>query len=354
MPDCAFGSGPRTGGHHDARRSDRVDNLKTSMLTCLALTVQLAGCGAFEGNEGLISDAEANTSIASPSGTAGAVAQKPNELTQPELAQAKVPTSGEAAASAETLVKTLVDDMKLFHDGPARTLQWIRGWGSGWEYPKHFPKPEGWLIAQPWGVITGDTSHPNAANPISPWRVSGPYTGNQAPNTRVQVRDLQLWWLKADGQWVRASNTAAPGGDAYHASWQGDVTKPADVRSEAANGGGISVRYINHGSYDEFLYHFYGSRTQVPVGYVGFASAYYARKILHDPAGVDDRAKARLMAQVAGDWWTTADARWDYFKTNGPMGYNRYKYLSNEWQLISFHSLSEAQIRANPPPIQRP
>ena len=37
--------------------------------------------------------------------------------------------------------------------------------------------------------------------------------------------------------------------------------------------------------------------------------------------------------------------------TNAPMGFNRFKYLTNDWQMISFHSLTEEQIRANPPPI---
>jgi len=137
----------------------------------------------------------------------------------------------------------------------------------------------------------------------------------------------------------------------YQASWADDVKKPADVRTEASNGGGISIRYVNYGAFDEYLYHFWGVRQQVPGDYVGFASIYFARKILHDPSSPDDRAKARLLAQAGGDWWTTLTATFDYFQSSKPMGGNRAKYLSNDWQMIAFHSLSEAQIRSNPPPI---
>jgi len=239
--------------------------------------------------------------------------------------------------------------MKLFHDGPAYTLKYLPGWGTGKNMPEAYSKPDGWTTSGAWGVITAD--YPVDFH--APWRVPGPYTGNQAPNTRVQVRDIQIWWLLSDGRWVLGAYNAAPGGDSYHASWRGDVNIAADVRDESSNGGGISARFVNYGPvYGEFLYHFYSSPAQVPSNYVGFATAFFARKILHDPRGPDDRAQARLLVDGAGDWWVAPGVKWDNFKTNAPMGYNRFKYLSNEWQMSSFHSLTEAQIRANPPPIK--
>jgi len=144
----------------------------------------------------------------------------------------------------------------------------------------------------------------------------------------------------------------------YHSSWRDDQTSSQNAfRDEPNNGGGTSAGYINLSAdglnLDEFLWHFYGPRAQVPSDYIGFASAYFSRLILRDPSGPDDRAKAHLLADTAGDWWLSATASWDNFKTNGPMGYNRFKYLTNEWQLIGFYSksLTEAQIRANPPPL---
>jgi len=328
------------------------------------VAVTLSACGGTDWSDGVVPDATAGTVVTSDTISSSANAPKP--LATPDAAQpTEVAASGATRSAAQDSVTsadwidTLVSDMKLWHDGPVRTLEWLRGWGSGWEYPRIFPKPEGWTTAGPWGVIMADTDHPNGTNPPVPWRVAGPYTGNRAPNTRVQVREMQLWWLMSNGQWVRGSYVANPGGYMYHTSWKGEQTTSENAfRDESNNGGGKSARYINMNApsssslqFDEWHWHFFGPRATAPTGYVGFATAYFARKILHDPNGVDDRANARLLADTAGDWWITATAQWDNFKTSGPMGWNRFKYLNNNWQMISFHSLTEAQIRANPPPI---
>lgn len=251
-------------------------------------------------------------------------------------------------------VDTLVDDMALFHDGPAYTLKYIPVWGSGRNSPESYSKPAGWTDSRAWGVITADY-------PVSfsaPWRVPGPYSGNQAPNTRVQIRDLQIWYLSLSGVWELKGQATIVSGAAYHAQWAGDINKPADTRNEPANnGGGISIRYINYADagFGEFLYHFWGAGGTPPNSYLGVATCYYARKILHDPGGADDRAQARLMADVAGDWWIYPGALYNNPPNgNQAMGYNRFKYLTNDWQLISWYSnntLSAAQIRANPPPF---
>lgn len=64
-----------------------------------------------------------------------------------------------------------------------------------------------------------------------------------------------------------------------------------------------------------------------------------------------------LLAQSSGDWWSTMDANWEsdpetgIAKYNKDVGFGRFKYLTNDWQIFSFHSLTEAQLRANPPPF---
>ncbi len=248
-------------------------------------------------------------------------------------------------------VDTLIDDVSLFHDGPAYPLKYISGWGSGRNYPESYSCPDGWQAATPWGVICAD--YPVGFS--APWRVQGPYTGNQAPNTRVQVRDVQLWWLMPSGVWQLGKHAVVPGGSMYHSDWS-DATLPPDVRTEPVdNGGGISIRHINRAEFAEYLYHFWASRPLVPASYLGVASCYFARKILHDPLGTDDRSSARLLADTAGDWWITQSAPPAGVGVNtSAMGYNRFKYLTNDWQLISWYSnntLSAAQIRANPPPF---
>jgi hypothetical protein len=78
------------------------------------------------------------------------------------------------------------------------------------------------------------------------------------------------------------------------------------------------------------------------------------RKILDNPNGPDDRNNARILAGGAGDWYRDT-ATLSSFKTQGVnvlyMGFSRMKYITNDWQLFGWTSLTEAQLRANPPPI---
>jgi hypothetical protein len=329
-----------------------------ALLSACLMSLALSACGGFDESAAVGSDSLVSSANAAPSNVVSSNVI-PGAVAAPTKADATTAEATTTGTTSTNWVDTLVTDMKLWHDGPVRTLQWLRGWGSNWEYPKTYAKPEGWTTAGPWGVIMADTDHPNGANPPVPWRVAGPYTGNRAPNTRVQVRDMQLWWLLSNGQWVRGSYTPAPGGYMYHSSWAGEQTTSENAfRDESSNGGGRSARYVNMNApdsssyqFNEWHWHFFGPRATVPSGYVGFATAYFVRKILNDPNGPDDRVNARLLADTAGDWWITANAQWDNFKTNWPMGFNRFKYLTNDWQMISFHSLTEAQLRANPPPF---
>lgn len=199
MYNGAIAHGVRAARHTQAcRLLFNLDSGRT-MLACL-VAAALAACGGTDWDRVLAQDANASTRLAASPESAGTAAPEPSQpeattvaAADPKSVTTKPAASGSTAGNVATnWVDTFVNDMKLWHDGPARTLQWIRGWGSGWEYPQAYPKPAGWTSATPWGVITGDTNHSNAANPPVAWRVPGPYTGNQAPNTRVQVRDIQL------------------------------------------------------------------------------------------------------------------------------------------------------------------
>ncbi len=266
---------------------------------------------------------------------------------------APAPSAGTASGAVDP-VGTIISDMKLFHDGPVAVLEALRDWGSGADWPEATPRPSGWQYAIPWTHVITDTSHPNGNG--YPWRVPGPYTGNQAPNTRVQQRDLKMWWLLADGRWVLGARNDAMEPILYPYDWsEGTETRGGDVwRREANNGGGVSMRAIGREQYARHLWHTWAGAHRIPDGAVGAVTVFFMRKILDNPNGPDDRNSARILAGGAGDWYRDT-ATLSSFKTQGVnvlyMGFSRMKYITNDWQLFGWTSLTEAQLRANPPPI---
>jgi hypothetical protein len=259
-----------------------------------------------------------------------------------------------ATATAANLVDTIVADMKLFHDGPSAVLESLPGWGSGASWPEATPRPSGWQYAIPWTHVMADTSSPNGNG--YPWRVSGPYSGNQGYNTRVQQRDVQMWWLLSDGRWVLGSHNNALEPVMYPLHWaEGTEAYATEVlRNEAGNGGGVSMRSIGRENYARHLWHAWAAPHRIPDNALGAVTVFFARKILDNPAGPDDRSQVRLLAAGAGDWYQD-QATLTAPKVQGQnviyMGFSRLKYITNDWQIFGWTSLSEAQLRANPPPV---
>jgi hypothetical protein len=317
------------------------------------LAVSMAGCSGGGGEVAVDSliDADAEQTVALKLPDQGDL-RSPAAATEPIAAPVKA--AGAPSKGIADWVDVLVGDMKLFHDGPTAILESLPGWGSGANWPEATPRPSGWQYAIPWTHTMRDTSHVNGNG--YPWRVPGPYTGNQAPNTRVQQRDVQMWWLLSNGQWVLGTHVARPGSDMYPQNWsEGTQISGSSVwRDESANGGGASMRSIGREAYAKHVWHTWGSPHQVPANAIGAVTVYFSRLILDNPAGPDDRHLARILSGGAGDWYK------DQATLSSPkvidqnlkyMGFSRLKYVTRDWQMFGWTSLSEAQTRANPPPI---
>ncbi|MCZ8106424.1 MAG: hypothetical protein O9972_52175, partial [Burkholderiales bacterium] len=63
---------------------------------------------------------------------------------------ADAPKLAAAAQASGAWIRTIVDDMKLFHDAPCAVLDALPGWGSGASWPEATPRPSGWQYAIPW------------------------------------------------------------------------------------------------------------------------------------------------------------------------------------------------------------
>lgn len=265
-------------------------------------------------------------------------------------------------------VDTIIDDMALFHDAPCDvlTIGNISGWGSGVNWPTGLPIPPEWegeAVCKMWFHCPETSNNITAGDAARPWNNTDTsrYVGNNAPNTRVQIRGLQLWLLRGSGAgvWEEWMYTPTPGNQMYRANWD-DYHVAGDYRIEpAANGGGASMGSIGRGDFENFLWHGWTTGIKAyPSGVRGIASCCYARLILDDPNGPDDRDQANILLGVAGDYFENAEVGQTIPTKAGvtvePMGYSRLKFVTNEWQLFSFYHnvlMTEAQIRANPPPF---
>ena len=172
--------------------------------------------------------------------------------------------------------------------------------------------------------------------------------GNPATNTRVQIRDIQAFVLsKRDRQWRPLQNSRMVQGAAYREDFANNANRPGDLRDE--KDGGVSV--TAGGGYN---FHFWApTRATVdPDDIAGVFATVQARLVVQDPSLPDDRDKARYLLSMGADYWLDQNATWDSWKTNGDIGIGRFKYVTPGWQSFNMSTLSESEIRQNPPPYQ--
>ena len=273
-----------------------------------------------------------------------------------ELSVTEEPEEPEPPAG--NYVDTLIGDMTLFHDGPCDVLEVIAGWGPGMILPVSKSMPSGWTHVLGWFHVMEDTQNISQTNLDRPWRVAGPYTGNTAPNSRVQCKDLQFWYLDMNNVWRLHGRRQSPGGTVYPIDWSlNSPTYATTWRDESSNGGGSSLRDLGRLAYEGYTWHSYTSPQPLPA-HRALAACFFGRLILDNPNGADDRASCRILGACAGDYYMDAWTAGDGPEITGvnvrDAGWSRLKYFTNDWQLFAFytsHSLTQAQLRANPPPF---
>jgi hypothetical protein len=172
--------------------------------------------------------------------------------------------------------------------------------------------------------------------------------GNPATNTRVNIRDVQSYFLqKSTGKWLLLQNTNTPDGAAYLENFAGDTSMRGDVRNEPD--GTISV--TAGGGYN---YHFYPSAraTINPNDIGGIVTIFQARLIVDNPSLPDDRNAAAYLAASGGDYYPALTGSWP-----GNLSYNpgiasgKLKYVKTYWRFFSMTTMTAAQLQNNPPPI---
>lgn len=227
-------------------------------------------------------------------------------------------------------VDTIINDMLLPHEG----------------------KPHGVPESYSWGLAPriGMGNNPQSFRAMTAWgHVYEDSEGNPAKNTRVQIRNIQAYMLsRADGQWHLIQSSPLVKGAAYREDFAYNINVPANVRPEAD--GGISVKA--GGGYN---FHFWPSIGRIvisPEDIAGIFVTVQARLSVDNPAQADDRAQARYLLGVGGDYWRSQKAVWFFWKTNKDIAIGRFKYVTATWQAFNMTTLSADELRHKPPPIE--
>ncbi|MGL4608079.1 MAG: carbohydrate-binding domain-containing protein [Trueperaceae bacterium] len=232
-------------------------------------------------------------------------------------------------------VQTIIDDVTLPHDA------------------KPLGVPEDYSWAQ--GPVIDEGKDYSSFKAFTAWgQLYEPTTGNPAVNTRVQLKNIKTYFLsKSDNTWYLLQSTADVDGAAYVEDFSNDESIPADIRTESE---GVSVT-----AGDGYNFHFWPSngRAEIdPNNIAGWFTTVQARLIVDDQNLPDDRAQAKFIMGMAGDYWISLDASWESdWSANSGIGVGRFKYLTADWQAFNFATffqgdLDEEKLRQNPPPLE--
>lgn len=231
--------------------------------------------------------------------------------------------------NAQTTLDEIIGDMTMPHEGLPHGVPSSYNWQSKPRIGATEPGV-GWTAAIAWGQV---------------YEWAG---GNTATNTRIQIKDLTMYYLsKKDNKWHLLQSAAIVSGANYREDFAGDVNKPANIRTESD--GGISTTC--GGGYN---FHFWPSSGRITIPANDVAGCFVtvkARLIVGDKTKPDDRDTAKYLMSVGGDWWLSLTAPWDNWKTNWDIGIGRFRYITSEWKSFNMYSVPADTIRNNPPPF---
>lgn len=212
--------------------------------------------------------------------------------------------------------------------------------------------PDNWGFYS--GPVAGRMNNPFNegvnATAANPWgQVYETVDVNPAANTRVNIRNMQLWFRSLrTGVWTRKCITSQPTCRAYYE----DFSQPsiaADVRNEPD--GTISVRAGTRATTGVgYNAHFYPSSRVLfdPTDIGAWLSIYEARLILHDPNGTDDRWSAKYIASAGADYWPDLTGYWA--APGAPaMADGKLKYVRPYWRWYAIVTVIEADLVGQPP-----
>lgn len=179
-----------------------------------------------------------------------------------------------------------------------------------------------------WGTIYADTA------------------GNPATNTRVNIRNCHSYWLnRSTHAWNHFGPENNPTVENYPENFSGESSN-ANTRTESD--GTLSVK-LSSGK----VSHFFGPypRIEFPRAEFGGVVNYCEMRLIVDDSSLsDDRASAKIIGNIGGDFYPAA--RGAGIANNPGIGGGKYKYVLTAWRSFGMTTVSYETLIANPPPLR--
>jgi hypothetical protein len=171
--------------------------------------------------------------------------------------------------------------------------------------------------------------------------------GNPATNTKVEVKDAQIWWLRAStGQWIEGmAPTSAIDGGYYTEDFVTDLGTSITFRSEGDGG----VSFITTSGEVGHIFAPFPRITVDPSDFGGLVSVMMAKLVLDNGIGTDDRASANFLLEVGADFYPTTTG--PGIENNPGVGGGKFKKVGTSYRSFSMTTLTQTQLRDNPPPV---
>ncbi|MEZ0314200.1 MAG: carbohydrate-binding domain-containing protein [Myxococcota bacterium] len=233
---------------------------------------------------------------------------------QPEPEPQPQPGNLQLAVDQNTRSKNV-----YFPYGVPESWDWYAGKISVFNGP-----PEGFTAFTGWGVVYPQKFAPNVVN----------------PSARYEVARYKVYFHRRTGGWVLAQSQATA--NLAGANFAADFTaKPL-------------VPWLQTNLADRTV--------QIGLPPLGYTSHWWTQSRVTTSPDVDGcfvRADMRvtdgsvnMVAQLGADWWRDLGAPFlPDFSNNPTAGAGNWVKLGTNWTPISYYSVTEAQFRADPPPL---
>jgi hypothetical protein len=167
-------------------------------------------------------------------------------------------------------------------------------------------------------------------------------------NTRIEFRDMEAYVLsKTTNTWSLLQGSVSVRGRTWNEANEGHSSAPK-FRNSAD--GSVSVKLAHGRILNFFPKTSRGSLDSSDVA--GIFTTVQARLIVDKANRPDDRAVAKYLIRVGGEYWKGLTTHPAGDGSNSvTIGTGRYKYVTTEWQNFNFTTLTPDQLAANPPPM---